>query len=171
MKKAFTMLELVFVIVVIGILSAVFIPKFGQNKLSEAGTQLISHIRYAQHLAMIDDMYNASNGNWSQDRWQIKFAGNKYSLVSNFAETNATYAVNPLDKTTLLQNLDLNAKYGVTVSFAGSCNTNAAIAFDHLGRPFLGTTYMNTPCQIVLSRSGSTLDINITQETGYVNIQ
>ena len=57
MKKAFTMLELVFVIVVIGILAAAIIPSTRTNPAQEAAIQLLSDIRYTQHLAMIDDKY------------------------------------------------------------------------------------------------------------------
>ncbi len=77
MKKfAFTILELIFVIIVIGILSVVFIPKFGQNKLSQAANQVISDIRYAQHLAMVDDKYTPINSKWFKSRWEIQFHKN-----------------------------------------------------------------------------------------------
>lgn len=75
MKKSFTLLELVFVIVVIGILSAVIIPSTRTNPLQEAATQLVSHIRYTQHLAMVDDKYgDNSSSEWYKKRWQLKFA-------------------------------------------------------------------------------------------------
>ncbi|WP_300367295.1 prepilin-type N-terminal cleavage/methylation domain-containing protein, partial [Hydrogenimonas sp.] len=51
-KNAFTMLELIIVIVVVGILSAIMIPRFSDDKLREAADQIMSHIRYTQHLAM-----------------------------------------------------------------------------------------------------------------------
>ena len=85
MKKAFTMIELIFVIVVIGILAAVIIPNTRTNPLQEAAIQLVSHIRYTQHLAVIDDKFNASRvdtaGNviWYKDRWQIVFSSSIYS--------------------------------------------------------------------------------------------
>ncbi|MBN2782214.1 MAG: type II secretion system protein, partial [Campylobacterales bacterium] len=71
--KAFTILELVFVIVAIGILSATIIPRVESNKLEEVATQLLSHIRYTQHLAMVDDQYYAFNNEWYRDRWHIVF--------------------------------------------------------------------------------------------------
>ena len=60
MKKAFTMLELVFVIVVAGIIAAVVIPNTKTNPAQEAAIQLLSHIRYTQHLAMVDDKYDST---------------------------------------------------------------------------------------------------------------
>ena len=76
MKKAFTMLELIFVIVIVGILSFIAASSFQRNTLREAADQLVSHIRYTQHLAMMDDKFK-SNGanaqNWFRENWQIRF--------------------------------------------------------------------------------------------------
>lgn len=68
MRKAFTMIELVFVIVVIGILAAVIIPNTRTNPLQEAAIQLLSHIKYTQHLAMTDDTYDENDPNWYKKR-------------------------------------------------------------------------------------------------------
>ena len=86
MKKAFTMIELVFILVVIGILAATIIPRTRTNPVQEAAIQLVSHIRYTQHLSMVDDNYNASNPNWYKERWQMVFihstnANKKYAYT------------------------------------------------------------------------------------------
>ncbi|EDZ63243.1 protein containing Prepilin-type cleavage/methylation, N-terminal domain [Sulfurimonas gotlandica GD1] len=73
MKKAFTMIELVFVLVVIGILAAVMIPGMKSTKLREAAIQVVSHIRYTQHLAMIDDKFDSTDADWYKSRWHILF--------------------------------------------------------------------------------------------------
>lgn len=73
MKKAFTMIELVFVIVVIGILAATIIPNIQTNPLKEAAIQVVSDIRYAQHLAMVDDKYNKNDSHWFEKRWTVLF--------------------------------------------------------------------------------------------------
>lgn len=76
MKKAFTMLELIFVIVIVGILSFIAASSFQRDTLREAADQVVSHIRYTQHLAMMDDKFK-SNGanaqNWFRENWQIRF--------------------------------------------------------------------------------------------------
>jgi prepilin-type N-terminal cleavage/methylation domain-containing protein len=85
MKKAFTMIELVFVVVVIGILATIILPSTKSNPLQEAAIQLVSHIRYTQHLAMIDDTYDTtrvdkdSNIIWYKDRWQLVFSSSEYT--------------------------------------------------------------------------------------------
>ena len=109
-KKAFTLLELIFVIIVIGILAASIIPRIGSNKLQEAAIQLVSHIRYTQHLAMIDDKFDKDDTNWYKKRWQIAFhkgnnTNNKWSY-SIFSDSSGgstgtadtvEIAVNPLN--------------------------------------------------------------------------
>ena len=74
MKKAFTLVELVLVVVIVGIISAVMVPRLNRSTLDEAASQIISHIRYTQHLALIDDKYDTNDPRWFKERWQIKFS-------------------------------------------------------------------------------------------------
>ena len=167
MKKAFTMLELVFVIVIIGILAAAIIPSTRTNPLQEAAIQLVSHIRYTQHLAMVDDKFDSTNADWFKERWQVVFeyatSEPKYSIYSD----RPTYtgnadisevAIDPLNKNKILsgggtaltsvaakaklnKKLNLNQSYGInSVSFSSNCQfaLSTRLAFDHLGRPLIG---------------------------------
>ncbi len=165
MKKAFTMLELVFVIVVVGIISAMIAPSFGGNNLREAADQVISHIRYTQHLAMVDEKFDDANATWFKERWQIKFNNTNgsdnewaYTIYSDVDQDGAAdadeFAKNPLDImkilsggwTTILygnkkisQELNIGHKYGVqNVQFTGGCASGVGelwISFDNQGRP------------------------------------
>jgi len=74
MIKAFTLIELVFVIVIIGILSTQISPNFQRDTLTEAANQLVSHIRYTQHLAMMDNKFDSKKPTWFKERWQLKFS-------------------------------------------------------------------------------------------------
>jgi prepilin-type N-terminal cleavage/methylation domain-containing protein len=166
MKKAFTMIELVFVIVVIGILAAIVIPRVGSNRLAEAAVQLVSHIRYTQHLAMIDDKFDTADTTWYEKRWQIIFGTSAYTnskpAYTIFSDTSGTgepdkseMAKNPLDSTRVLSGgysgilhttndadevtKEMNlGYYGITgYNLTGGCS-GARVSFDHLGRPFRG---------------------------------
>lgn len=112
MKKAFTMIELVIVIVVIGIIAMVTIPKYDQNRVLIAAQQIATHIRYAQHLAMIDNRTDLiakpaprpatdPNGDqWWRERWTIAFTqninGNRwgYSIYSDFSRNGSLNSPN-----------------------------------------------------------------------------
>ncbi|ANE32201.1 carbamoyl-phosphate synthase large subunit [Campylobacter hyointestinalis] len=73
MKKAFTLFEIVVVIIVIGIMAAFVAPKFSRDDLRLAADQIAAHIRYTQHLAMIDDKYDPGNAYWYKKRWIFEF--------------------------------------------------------------------------------------------------
>jgi prepilin-type N-terminal cleavage/methylation domain-containing protein len=86
-KKAFSLIELVFVIIIIGIMSAILTPKMDDNSLQLATNQIISHIRYTQHLALTDDKFSNTKQFWFRERWQIIFMRTKnewgYAIFSD----------------------------------------------------------------------------------------
>ena len=73
MKKAFTILELVVVIVVVGIIAVMALPRVNDDHIAEAADQVMSHIRYTQHLAMQDNKFDPTDANWFKKRWSIGF--------------------------------------------------------------------------------------------------
>ena len=115
MKKAFTLIELVFVIIVIGILSSLAMSNFNRPTLIEVANQLVSHIRYTQHLAMMDNKFDVNDPTWFKARWQIKFFNNagsdnqwSYTIYSDWTLTHTgnpdkiEIARNPLDQSKYL---------------------------------------------------------------------
>ena len=145
MKKAFTMIELVFVLVVIGILAATIIPRVQTNPLQEAGVQLVSHIRYTQHLALIDDKYDAGDANWFKKRWQIVFGNSAaeaggvpaYTIFSDTAGSS-TGNVNP---TEVARNPENSIQY-MTGGYSGSSLLDIRdTAFNGMKKLNLGMSY------------------------------
>ena len=59
-KNAFTILELVFTIIVIGILASAVIPRMDRDNLFEMSEQVLSHIQYTQHLALTHNVYDVT---------------------------------------------------------------------------------------------------------------
>jgi type II secretory pathway pseudopilin PulG len=159
------MLELIFVIVVMGILAAAIIPSTRTNPLQEAAIQVLSHIRYVQHLAMVDDKYDAADSNWYRARWQIYFKHDSgdvvYSIYSNKDLDDMSTSTNPdageiakdpmsskdltgdsMYSTTMINSMNLSRKYGISITdmntfMSDGCNQKRRLFFDHLGRPLL----------------------------------
>jgi type II secretory pathway pseudopilin PulG len=195
-RFAFTMLELVFVIIVIGILAVLAMPNFRTNPLEQAAEQIASHIRYTQHLAMIDDKYDDNNATWYKSFWRIRFYQNTgtyyYTIFSDKdqngnADTGAgktEVAVDPLTQVRMNASynnkiMNLTSKYGIK-TVASSCDTlNIDIFFDHLGRPYVHsidvtnpyTALITAPCTISLEhQSDGNATITIQPETGHVSV-
>lgn len=81
MKKAFTLIELVFVMVVLGILTFALWPKKQPTQAFEAARQIVAHIRYTQHLALNDDKFATHTDgtssiaiDWYKRLWRITFS-------------------------------------------------------------------------------------------------
>jgi type II secretory pathway pseudopilin PulG len=72
--RAFTLVELVVIITLIGILAITVVPKFDLDgfRADKENTLFLTHVRYAQHRSMV------TGGGWG-----ISFTANSYSLFDN----------------------------------------------------------------------------------------
>ena len=146
LKKAFTMIELVFVIVVIGIIAAIALPRFESDNVQEAMDQILSDVRYTQHLALVDNVIDPTNGSWQSAFWTIQFRNTidgsgdwAYTIASDISDHNGNFskteaAVDPRDGRLIYGNTDnsdtdvskkvfLTDRFGITnVNFNTSCN-------------------------------------------------
>ena len=164
-KPAFTMVELVMVIVVLGILAALALPRLDRDLRQEAEDNLLSAIRYTQHLALIDDKTDPRDTNWLQELWQIRFSadgsGGFFYTISSDSDQDGSVdknetAIDPANGRYMYNlggsdtidadespNIFLAKKYNVdSVALTDGCAAAQHVAFDHLGRPYnsIGTT-------------------------------
>ena len=139
MKKAFTLLELVFVIVVIGILAALILPRTKTNPVQEAAVQVLSHIRYTQHLALVDDKYNSNDTQWYKARWQIVFGNNNkyanYKPAYTIFSDSGAYSGDPKESEIALNPQNPNQ------ILTGGYNNTAALNYNNAG--FKGMKQLN----------------------------
>ncbi len=163
-RTAFTMLELVFVIVVLGILAALAIPRFDRDLKQEAADNILSDIRYTQHLALIDYKHRFGKPKWQSAFWRIGFGfcsgstdyyeyiGSDMSYAGGISNIEA--AVDPTNSKRMLwsglktctnggdsdtsDRIFITHKFGITsVTFNGSGNNNCSNA-KYIGFDHLG---------------------------------
>lgn len=162
------MTELVFVILVFGIIAAVALPRVERDQGQEAADNILSAIRYTQHLALTDNRHDFTSEDWQKSFWTIRFDDVDTSSDKSYAykiASNRDYNSNidrnesardPINgkylyaSSTTLEadespNVLLGEKYGInSLDFtrckttANGDNTSQHIAFDHLGRPHKG---------------------------------
>ena len=72
-RAAFTMVELTMVIVIIGILAALALPRMERDIRQEAGDNILSAIRHAQHMALMDNVTDPRYDNWQRSFWRFGF--------------------------------------------------------------------------------------------------
>ena len=164
-KLAFTMLELLFVIVALGIITSLAIPRLERDHLQDAAVQILQDIRYTQHLALMDDKTDPSKNNWQKSLWQIRFSkfnndtewtytiGANDDLGGNLDQDEA--AIDPLNRKFMyggdltVENNEssrvfITKKFGIKdVAFSSTAigatatapTTSRHIGFDYMGRP------------------------------------
>ncbi len=161
-RQAFTMIEMTMVIVVLGILAALAIPRMDRDIRQEAADNILSAIRYTQHLALNDDKTDPSDPLWQRKFWHLRFGSyggdlSFYTVSSNTDDDanvdKSETALDPINKkymyhlagdTTLDEsdespNIFIRKNYGINnIAFTDGCAGGQLIAFDHLGRPHIG---------------------------------
>jgi prepilin-type N-terminal cleavage/methylation domain-containing protein len=156
-KNAFTMLELILVIVVLGILSAMALPRLERDLRQEAQNNIYTAIKHTQIMALSDNKTDPTDATWQKMLWQIRFRPvvNKwyYAIYSDTNQgggadkdesaidtSNGKYFYNDTGNYTIeadeSPNVFLTKKYGIDdIDLScGGVDVSNLIAFDHLGR-------------------------------------
>jgi len=73
-RSAFTIIELIFVIVVLGILASLAMERVDRDLKQEASETILSHIRLAQQLALRDNKHRIDNNPlWQRAYWRFEY--------------------------------------------------------------------------------------------------
>ena len=156
------MLELVFVIVILGILASLAMPRLDRDMKQEAADNILSNIRYTQHLALTDFKHSFNETEWHKRFWKFNVescgssSGLYFGIGSDMDDegdtdkieaatdpangklmfwTNTASCENGGDHT-VSENIFITKKYGVSaVAGTGGCVGIQHIGFDHVGRP------------------------------------
>lgn len=82
-RNAFTMIELLLVIVLIAILAAYSMPRLKRDTRSEAINHILGMIRYTQNLALHDTKHSDSNTTWQRSFWRFQIYVCNYTNKNN----------------------------------------------------------------------------------------
>jgi len=77
---SFSLIEIIFTIVLIAILSTFFLPKKIDNKLNFVADKLVLYLKYTRYLALIDNKFNPDDDMWFRERWTLKFQNCRSSV-------------------------------------------------------------------------------------------
>lgn len=164
-RSAYTLIEVVMVIVVLGIITALAIPRMERDAKQEAADSILSDIRYTQHLALTDNKHRFNKSSWQRAFWRfnVESCGNGSGLFIGIGtdlslsgepsqEESALDPVNgkpmfwrnTLDcsgggDNSVSERIFITNKYGITeMAGTGGCEGKKHIGFDNLGRPHVG---------------------------------
>ena len=170
-KSGFTLIEVVFVIIILAILASVAMDGTTRDLKQEASETILSHIRLAQQLALNDNKHRNDNSSmWQRAYWQfaIKRCGDNiaYRVGSDISLaggvngiSKSESAVNPTDGKYIFSkdcsnladdetpSVLLTKRFGIKnsgVITSGGCDRKQ-ILFDYLGRPHSKNTTYNSP--------------------------
>ncbi|TBV17466.1 prepilin-type N-terminal cleavage/methylation domain-containing protein [Stutzerimonas kirkiae] len=156
-SKAFTIVELVMVIVILGILAAVAIPRFFDRRDFDERLyleELLSAVRYAQKLALASGcQVNA-----------VVTAGGGYQLLYNGQPANCPQAGTAVQSPTGGNYSRAAAPSGLTGS-----GSNLSLVFDSIGERIVPAGNADANVAILRSSGGGGVQFNV-QRNGHIRI-
>jgi len=196
-KSAFTMLEFIFVIIVLGIISSIGMSRMERDLKQEAGDTILSHIRLAQQLALNDDKHRVDNDvNWQRAYWRFEYGKcskveDRYYRVGSDTDLDGSldkdessidpqsgkylYTVNTCDKLQKDESptILLGKKFGIkNITGSGGCANVQHIAFDELGRPHHQIASYGSADFSKLMQTDCTLTFTMSDDSTFaINIQ
>jgi len=144
MKKSFSLLELIAVIIIAGILYTILSPQLSDTSLTQATDKLITHINYTRHLAIKDNKMqyypidsSIVEGNrskyWFKQWWQLRIGKNSdgdyfYEIFSDspYSKSNifdrvggpvSEYAIDPYNHLYMAGNYKSNPNKELNLSY------------------------------------------------------
>ncbi len=168
---AFTMIELIIVIIIIGILASTAISFFPNRTLSNDTNYLSLQIKTAQRNAIDYDHYHFGDILWKKRDYSKEY--NLTCVDLNITGQRNAYGISNLD---IVENSKNLTKYyhisrQVTVITTGLNDINQSLCFDNEGRPYTAEQkLLDKIINIKLKLKGQNKTILVLPVSGYVII-
>jgi type II secretion system protein H len=170
-RGGFTLVEILVVVIILGIASAIIVPQIGSRDDLVAAA--------AARMLMADMIYAQNRSIATQKRHFVQFVDQQYSVMTRDSDTSPLYTIShPVSKNSYsftfgAANSGLETASIGTISFGGP----SIISFDELGSPAsfdAGTnalTPLTTPGTIQITAGSCTLTVGIEPFTGEATVQ
>ncbi len=155
-RKGFTLIELVMVLVLIGIIVVMVIPKPGDLTATNAGafsSKLQADMRYAQNLAMTRNQRARVTFRTSPNGYDVTLGGNPASDPA----TGSPFSIT----------LNTGRYAGISISAIGF--SGSYVEFNTLGVPFDSGGILTVSKSVTVSGGSVNRDITVQPQTGAVN--
>jgi len=163
--RAFTLIEILCVVVILGICSAVIIPQIGSRddlRVSAAARVVVADVMYAQNRAIS-----------TQQKHFLNFSGQQYTLRSRISDTSSmSTVIHPITKS------DYITGFGTSPSTSGleGCTLNNwsfgsginVLGFDELGAPF---AYNSSTGAITALTTAATIQVRCGSQIVTISIE
>ncbi|MEA3512468.1 MAG: prepilin-type N-terminal cleavage/methylation domain-containing protein, partial [Campylobacterota bacterium] len=73
LTRAFSLIELIFVVAIISVIISQSIPNYKTSKLNSAANKMILYLNYTRYITHIDNKHNINDEEWFMKRWTLKF--------------------------------------------------------------------------------------------------
>jgi prepilin-type N-terminal cleavage/methylation domain-containing protein len=166
--RAFTLVEILVVIVILGIISAVIVPQIGSRadiRCAAAARRVMADLIYAQNLAIA-----------RQQTHYVRFAGSTYGLYT--VPTGGTAITHPVEKTPYTATFGAGGTSGLSQCELDSFGFDgrSTLAFDELGAPYSYDSGTNTIVplaaagQVRIASGTFTMTIGVEPFTGELTV-
>ena len=173
----FTLVEILAVVVILGIASAIIIPNMGTRddmRAAAAARVVVADLIYAQNQAI-------TTGKWVYVKFDT--ANNKYTLLSTASSGGDVVLTNPVSQTSYVQQFGSSARGWEQVSISSAVFNGAdatfrpmyTIAFDEIGSPYV-FNYANNQTNdlqdggVVLTAGQFSTTVTVQPATGEINV-
>ncbi len=194
-RAAFTLVEIIMVIVVLGILASLALPRLDRDVKQEAADSILSDIRYTQHLALTDNKHKFNEAKWQRAFWKfsVESCANDTGLFMAIG-TDLDYSKEPSREESALdpingkfifwentsecseglEDLDTSSRIFLTNKYAiisvegtGGCDGVQHIGFDNTGRPHVSFSNSDQPNYASVMHETCTFTFTMEDDTTF----